>query len=192
MAVFTNILNINIKITIYTYCYDYVVCYMQTNVCVMYIWQMANCSPHISAPNTTEETRKDSSWSSIQLQITLQRKSHRIVWGVPKKIIFHTFKYFFFIILCVYHLSEYLLLLCCSSDIHQKCNSNNVMLPSPVSTLSFIKQLYCIAKQNLKPTSFCKKLAEVIVILNRASSIDKHTQKSQITCLSLLLRESCP
>ena len=32
-------------------------------------------------------------------------------------------------------------------------------------------------------------LAEVIVILNRASSIDKHTKKSQNTCLSLLLRE---
>ena len=36
---------------------------------------------------------------------------------------------------------------------------------------------------------FCKKLAEVTVILNRASSIDKHTKKSQNTCLSLLLRE---
>ena len=32
-------------------------------------------------------------------------------------------------------------------------------------------------------------MAEVIVILNRASSIDKHTKKSQNTCLSLLLRE---
>ena len=47
----------------------------------------------------------------------------------------------------------------------------------------------CIAKQNLKPNQFCKKLAEAIVILNRASSIDKHTKKSQNTCLSLLLRE---
>ena len=32
-------------------------------------------------------------------------------------------------------------------------------------------------------------VAEVIVILNRASSIDKHTKKSQNTYLSLLLRE---
>ena len=47
----------------------------------------------------------------------------------------------------------------------------------------------CIAKQNLEPNQFCKMLAEVIVILNRASSIDKHTKKSQNTCLSLLLRE---
>ena len=48
----------------------------------------------------------------------------------------------------------------------------------------------CIAKKNLKPNQFCKKLAEVIVILNRrASSIDKHTKKSQNTCLSLLLRD---
>ena len=47
----------------------------------------------------------------------------------------------------------------------------------------------CIAKQNLKPNQFCKNLAEVIIILNRASSIDKHTKKSQNTCLSLLLRE---
>ena len=31
------LLYINIKITIYTYCYDNDVCYMQTNVCVMYI-----------------------------------------------------------------------------------------------------------------------------------------------------------
>ena len=58
------------------------------------------------------------------------------------------------------------------------------MLPCPASTLSFIKQLYLfnsyirIAKQNLKPNQFCKKLAEVIVILNRASSIDKHTKIS--------------
>ena len=61
------------------------------------------------------------------------------------------------------------------------------MLPCPASTLSF--SYICIA-QNLKPNQFCKKLAEVIVILNRASSIDKHTKKkSQNTCLSLLLRE---
>ena len=43
--------------------------------------------------------------------------------------------------------------------------------------------------QSVKPNQFCKKLAEVIVILNRAFSIDKHTKKSQNTCLSLLLRE---
>ena len=49
------------------------------------------------------------------------------------------------------------------------------MLPFPVSTFSYY---LCVAKQNLKPTSFCKKLAEVIVILNRASSIDKHAEKA--------------
>ena len=43
--------------------------------------------------------------------------------------------------------------------------------------------------ETVKPNQFCKKLAEDIVILNRASSIDKHTKKSQNTCLSLLLRE---
>ena len=56
---------------------------------------------------------------------------------------------------------------------------------------SFYLKFYiiCIAKQNLKPNQFCKKLAEVIVILNRASSIDKYTKKSENTCLSLLLHE---
>ena len=53
----------------------------------------------------------------------------------------------------------------------------------------YFNSYICIAKQNLKPNQFCKKLAEVIVILNRASSIDKHTKKSQNTCPSLLLRE---
>ena len=41
----------------------------------------------------------------------------------------------------------------------------------------YLKFYICIAKQNLKPNQFCKKLAEVIVILNRASSIDKYTKK---------------
>ena len=67
----------NIKITIYTYCYNYDVCYGINSV--VYGWQIGQLVVHLSAPNTTEETRKDSSWSSIQLQRTLQRKSHRIV-----------------------------------------------------------------------------------------------------------------
>ena len=49
------------------------------------------------------------------------------------------------------------------------------MLPCPASTL--FNSYICIAKQNLKQNHFCKKLAGVIVILNRDSSIDKHTKK---------------
>ena len=59
MAVFTNILHISPKVTIYTYCYDCDVCYMQSNVmestasCIDD--RMANCSPHIS----TEHNRRN-------------------------------------------------------------------------------------------------------------------------------------
>ena len=56
-----------------------------------------------------------------------------------------------------------------------KCNSNNVML---LCTLSFyLMAISVLLSRILNQTSFCKKLAEVIVILNRASSIDKHTRK---------------
>ena len=55
MAEFTNILYINIKITIYTYCYDYDVCYMQTNVCVMYIQYSSIKSCHYPRTNWASE-----------------------------------------------------------------------------------------------------------------------------------------
>ena len=58
------------------------------------------------------------------------------------------------------------------------------MLRCPASTLSFFNSYICIAEQNLKLNQFCKKLAEVIVIQNRASSIDKHTKKTT-KCLSV-------
>ena len=52
------------------------------------------------------------------------------------------------------------------------------MLPCPASLKFYLTAIaICIAKQNLKPNQFCKRLAEVIVFLNRASSIDKHTKK---------------
>ena len=53
----------------------------------------------------------------------------------------------------------------------------------------YLTAISVLLNRILKPNQFCKKLAEVIVILNRASSIDKQTKKSQNTCLSLLLRE---
>ena len=55
-------------------------------------------------------------------------------------------------------------------SIIQQCNA-------ALSSFYLFNSYICIAKQNLKPNQFCKKLAEVIVILNRASSIDKHTKK---------------
>ena len=56
----------------------------------------------------------------------------------------------------------------------QQCNAalSSFYLKFYLTANSYI----CIAKQNLKPNQFCKKLDEVIVILNRASSIDKHTK----------------
>ena len=51
------------------------------------------------------------------------------------------------------------------------------MLPCPASKVLFNSYI-CIAKQ------FCKKLAEVIVILNRASSIDKHTKNLPVPAVA--------
>ena len=53
----------------------------------------------------------------------------------------------------------------------------------------YLTAISVLLNRILNQTSSVKKLAEVIVILNRASSIDKHNKKSQNTCLSLLLRE---
>ena len=103
--------------------------------------------------------------------------------GNNKEKLFPTLSRTCFIILCFY---SYLMLLCCSNGLQKSVTPT--MLCCLVQLLPEVLFI-CIAKQNLKPNQFCKKLAEVIVILNRASSIDKHTKKSQNTCLSLLLRE---
>ena len=66
-------------------------------------------------------------------------------------------------------------------SIIQQCNA---------ALSSFYLRFYLTAiSVFLNRNQFCKKLAEVIVILNRASSNDKHTKKSQNTCPSLLLKE---
>ena len=109
---------------------------------------------HISAPNT-ERTHHDQASSYKELCKGRATELYKLLLKLYQRKLFSTLSSTFFIILCVYHLSEYLLLLMFCSDIN-------------------------------------KSITQVIVILNRASSIDKHIQKSQITCLSLLLRESCP
>ena len=70
-------------------------------------------------------------------------------------------------------------------------NSSNVMLPLSRFYLSFIKVRMLTAisvsdriPSNFNQTSFCKKLAKVIVTLNRASSIGKQNKekKTRQTC----------
>ena len=102
----------------YTYCYDYDVCYMQTNVCVIKDrWPIV---VHISAPNTTEETERthhDQASSYKELCKGGATELYKLLLKLrgTKEKNFSTLSSTFFIILCFYHLSEYLLLLCCSN-----------------------------------------------------------------------------
>ena len=82
-----------------------------------------------------------------------------------RKIIFHTFKNIFYksVLLSFTKIFDVIVLFQCFTVTLTKCNSNNIMLPCPASTKFYLPSTSVLLNRILNQTSFCKKLAEVIL-----------------------------
>ena len=130
-----------------------VICRLMYTSCIYDRWPIVvHIYQHQTQQKKPERTHHDQASSYKELCKGRATELYKLLLKLrgTKEKLFSTLSSTFFIILCVYHLSCYFVVLMFCSDINQKCNCNNVMLPFPVSTLN---SYICIAKQNLQPVS---------------------------------------